>query len=864
MHAIDRNGAFPAELLDAPVWCVAGPDEDGKHKIPVNPYTRENASVSDPSTWGTFEDACATAIEMRYFLSNGSPAVGHVLRIQDGIFVIDFDKGYQSREVWQTQCQLLELFDTYVEESQSGQGLHAYARGFLFKGKRFKSASVEIYGHQRFIVATGEAIDDSEMSDHSLTLPHFLAQHAPPEAQFFFNDSAPFVADVMERLSENTFIVDAFLTPGGYANFFADRSIADSVFMKEILRKCPNHIQALEVFSQSPMGQRAKWYKREDYRRMTLEAAALEVERDMREEAALAQRFLAACVPPLPEVPVVPPAQKQELPKPFTVADAPKEYNALNYLPPELAIRVQPVRMILGITEQIPSAQHLLQMKPYPSGFYAEGKAPWLEFEVGKDNPHFMSVPLPGFLGELAAQISGTFHRPSIRIAELAALQIAQMCIGRGAATDGSGLNTYHMMTGPSGIGKSTARGAVISFLSTLASRYDLRAFSVIDKPKSREGLHGAIMRADAPQVLVTVDEAQKFLADVNMGAKTGGVASGIATLLTDAYDKSDLHQKLLGSEASKQENSTQDVERPFVALNMFGIHDEMISNLTRELLSNGFMSRLLITHVRYEDVAENMQEFRTNQRDFPSDIYERCAHICRFFASTGSAEAIPFEVHLPPHVRRAHTKFSDWAYQLSSLQNRPYFNRASLNALKLASIVAIFNDPRACVVTEELYFWAARWVLCSLNVIEGAIASGHTGDTHEAMRRAVTSRLMLYYQTYPTESARRHAAKELGLTPDVAATGLVPLAWLQKQVSAITAFRQGFYANPSRNLQEILKVMDGNGELGFYHQDHKGRFEYMSPNGKRILVKASLIECGELIRLNLRSQGGEGSGDEN
>lgn len=856
MHALFHQTNFPPEILAAPVWCVAGLDDNGDTKVPVNPYTRKRADVTDPSTWGTFEDACATAVEMGLYLADSNtPAVGHVLRVTDGIFVIDFDKAYRSVAVWLIQQQVLDMFESYVEESQSGCGMHLYARGLLFKGKRFKAGQFEMYGHARFIVATGRTLCDRPPVDHSLTVAHFIADHAPAETQFTFDQTSPYNQYAIDRLLSNTFVREAFFTAGGWREWgISDHSIADHAFMKEILKACPNHSQALEIFGGSPMGQRDKWRDRLDYRVATLENAGLELATDVREETRIALAFVATMATSqteaVPDVSLYLQESREE--SQAVVVQQLAEFK--NYLPEWMSVRVPMSRIYMGITEPLPIAQELLSLPVYHSNFATYTAPEWLRFKLNQENPEFDYVPLHGFLGELAEAIARHQHRYSLKMAEVVALSIAQMLVGKGAMVRGTGLNLYLNVVGSSGIGKTVAKDLTNDLAMKVQDRFELPEVAINDLPKSKEGLHTAIKDAPSNEILINIDESHTFLKEMQQVNKGMGITAGTGTLLTDLYSKSDKRGRMLARAASKAENSTSTIVRPFVGLLMYGLHDETLEALNSVLLKNGFAARVLMIHVRDNEVSEELNRNQHREQGYSDDVMRRLGLVAKFFDRFNAPDVDPFQVEASETVWDKHANFSDWVHQQVTKEKKHHFNRAAVNALKLASLAAIFNDPKACVITEELYDWACRFVLSSLNYFETALSSGELGDCHSARRTAIVSKLVYYYAKYPSAGHRKVHIEALGLSPLIAEAGMVPVAWLTPQIQGLAAFKDE-RVSPARILADVLKTMDGEGVIEYYHQDHKGPFQYTTVAGARTTVKAAVINARTLIERELRAR---------
>lgn len=77
---------IPRTLTDRPQWVAwrfeQMPGEPKPRKVPLNPRTGQRASVDDPATWGTFEQACA---------ATGAMGIGYVLSGQDRFACIDLD-----------------------------------------------------------------------------------------------------------------------------------------------------------------------------------------------------------------------------------------------------------------------------------------------------------------------------------------------------------------------------------------------------------------------------------------------------------------------------------------------------------------------------------------------------------------------------------------------------------------------------------------------------------------------------------------------------------------------------------------------------------------------------------------------------
>jgi hypothetical protein len=135
---------------------------DGKKlaKVPVNPRTGGNASVTDPNTWGTHAEAELCA--QRKALAG----IGYVLTDDDNLTGGDLDnvrdKTTGKLEPW--AADIVALNETYCEVSPSGCGLRLFWQGKIAATIKNDQASVELYPNGRFLTITGNHVAGTPIS----------------------------------------------------------------------------------------------------------------------------------------------------------------------------------------------------------------------------------------------------------------------------------------------------------------------------------------------------------------------------------------------------------------------------------------------------------------------------------------------------------------------------------------------------------------------------------------------------------------------------------------------------------------------------------------------------------------------------
>lgn len=145
------------ELRTLPQWVafrlIPSQKRPGKtDKIPVNPHNGKNASVTNPETWGTYDQAIDRAC------SDELGGVGFVFTSSDPYIGIDLDGCIEGGELEPWALAIIERLASYTETSPSGTGVHIITRGELPAGGNRKG-QIELYATGRFLTWTGKVYD---------------------------------------------------------------------------------------------------------------------------------------------------------------------------------------------------------------------------------------------------------------------------------------------------------------------------------------------------------------------------------------------------------------------------------------------------------------------------------------------------------------------------------------------------------------------------------------------------------------------------------------------------------------------------------------------------------------------------------
>jgi primase-polymerase (primpol)-like protein len=147
---------IPQALRERPQWVVwrATPRPNGEAaKRPYSAHNGRLASVTDPATWGIFQEAQAA------FERGGYSGIGFVFTESDPFTGIDLDDCFgESGELSQEALAIVEALDSYAELSPSGRGLHIIVEAELPPGGN-RRGGIEAYGAARYFTFTGQRLE---------------------------------------------------------------------------------------------------------------------------------------------------------------------------------------------------------------------------------------------------------------------------------------------------------------------------------------------------------------------------------------------------------------------------------------------------------------------------------------------------------------------------------------------------------------------------------------------------------------------------------------------------------------------------------------------------------------------------------
>lgn len=253
------------ELRQLPQWVVCDMtlNEKGEpKKFPLNPRTGQLADVTNPATWGRYEEALRT----------GNPAIGFVISKDDPYTFIDLDDKLSnpaSDAEKERFGQIINAFNSYTELSTSGRGVHIIVKGRILRGVH--RSHVEIYSEGRYMICTGNAIRNIPIEERQDLLDIMFGEMQPVETTTLIQiDGDMSDAEIIERASNASNGEKYKALCNGDLKGYPSQSEADFALLAIMAFYTKDNSQVRRLFRMTELGKRDKATRNDKYIDRTL------------------------------------------------------------------------------------------------------------------------------------------------------------------------------------------------------------------------------------------------------------------------------------------------------------------------------------------------------------------------------------------------------------------------------------------------------------------------------------------------------------------------------------------------------------------------------------------------------------------
>jgi hypothetical protein len=467
----------------------------------------------------------------------------------------------------------------------------------------------------------------------------------------------------------------------------------------------------------------------------------------------------------------------------------------------------------------------------------------WRFYDVDeRDLERGQYPPLPqlkGMLGEfyeLAKAVNST-HAPGAAFA--AALGLGSFLVCDCQTQCGARSNLFTVLIGQSGCGKNIIHKLTDKIVSPIIAPSPTHppdpAISNIESfkqglPQSAQGLDSLLL--ENPEIMIVLPEMGSWLAQMTGTAiiRDKSAAEMKARLL-EAYDTDYLSPR----KASKTENSRKGVVKPFVSFIGETQPDLFFKAMTPEALTSGFAQRLLPIHTEGEYVIGKLAQ---GPVAIPHNVMTFVQH--RLVAIGQSRGIVPDLRAQFTDVATKVVPYGEGAFEFLERFAKKHhtrkggiFNRAGLNAKRVALIMAVHEHP-GNVITKEHAIAAVQVVEHSMAIL----------DVHDEMvDNDLGIALVEVFEEYEAMSvkARKKAWSANGrptkLTLYAHTSPVAPLFWVLRRLSRrSTLWGRGGYPGAVRAKNDIIASSE---DAGFTVDIAANLFSYETTNQTSVMVRA-------------------------
>lgn len=709
------------------VWRFEDTDSDKPTKVPYSANNGRLASVTDPNTWATFDQACHAATT-----SNWYDGIGFVLTDADPFAFIDLDDTKGDQTAFDRQLKIYNEFDSYAERSPSKAGLHIIIKGQLPSGRR--RSFIEIYSSGRYMTMTGDIYRDAPIKEQNELLNVLWSQMASG------NKAAAVYAGLEEAKESDDIVVQratdaangekfADLYAGRWQDHYPSQSEADFALVDIIAFYSQNRAQIARIFRASGLGQRDK-AKRDDY----------------------VNYMLNKCFDRM-----LPPVDIEQLQNQLQEAIEKKQREEM---------------------EQAASLKNEAQAAPAPETPKAEDLKP---------STDVYSVP-PGLVGEIAQFIYAQAPRPVPEIALAGALGMVAGIAGRAYNVSGTGLNQYTLLLAPTGTGKEAiASGIDKLFASVIRTVPAATEFIGPAEIASSQAIIKYMSKGPASFVSL-VGEFGIYLqqmASVNAPPHL----MGLRRFLLDAYNKSGEGKVLRPSIYSDKDKNTNAVLAPAFSLLGESTPEKFYEGLHEGLISEGLLPRFTTIEYHGERPPLNPNHIHAQPSfELVDRLSTLCAHALMLnsqhkainvkFAPEAKALFDEFDKHCDMNINTSDKEV-----------RRHLWNRAHIKAMKLAGLIAVGCNPYDPTITLDVATWATNVIVADVRNLLDRFNAGEIGvDNDETKQLGKVVATVKEFVVSPWPEVAKYAGDGMS---NLHSNRIVPYSFLQRKLAAVAVFRK-------------------------------------------------------------------------
>lgn len=411
----------------------------------------------------------------------------------------------------------------------------------------------------------------------------------------------------------------------------------------------------------------------------------------------------------------------------------------------------------------------------------------------------------PGLIGDIAQYIFHTATLPVREVALVAALGLVAGISGRRFNTyTHAGLNLYLTLLGETGIGKEGGKQGIQRIKTELIKRGELGIAS-FEGPGNFASGQALVKRLQMQPCFYSIMGEFGHTMRRLTNPRASNSDTALQQAILDLYSSSGQSGQVSAMAYSDQEKTTSPVQAPSFTLVSESTPGVFYDCLDADLSATGFLARFVVVEYRGDRPDRNKA---TAGAPPESDLLDRINNLTQvvsnhdrrdtFISITPDQEAEQlldaFDEECTDRIRGG------------SGVERELWNRAHLNALKIATLLAVGEQATTPVVIPAHARWAIDFIRRSVETILARFEKGEVGGSDSSKAEAVIrSKIDSFLAMKPKERAR----ESLKISKAYQEGIIIPHSYLSPAVRNNQPFK-----NQSRLLKETLAELVKSGVL--------------------------------------------------
>jgi hypothetical protein len=716
-------------------------------KVPYDPKTGKRASVDEPESWTSFEEAVDIS-------NNGYSGIGFVFTPSDSYAFIDLDNAEGNPLALAEQIKIAHEFNSYSERSPSNKGLHIIIKGKVPSGRRRNF--IEIYSSLRYATFTGNVFNNKPIADYQDKLTELWERMGSGPATFIFNgDKEQKYSDdeIMKQAREATNgpkFLDLY--NGDWQNFYQSQSEADFALVDIIAYYTQNKIQIDRIFHKSALGQRDK-AKRRDYM------------------AYMINRAFDRMLPKLDfdgfknalDTKV---AEQKELP-----LDGGTSFNG----------RTAPFDSAnLGSNPSVPANP----MSDFPPGLVGE-----LAEYIYRAAPRpVKEIALAGAIALIAGVAGRAFN----------------------VSDPPTGLNQYIIILGMTGVGKEAAKTGIDYLMATAKSAVDVSGdFIGPAELTSGQAIVKYLNKSKTKSCIAMIGEFGLRLEQ--MSSQYASPANQtLKRMLLDLYTKSGYNQVLHPTIYADIDKNTEDIPSPALTILCESTPETFYGCISEQMIAEGLLPRFTIVEYKGWRPARNKNALINPPLwliEKFTDFLQTCLQLISRNKSCNVRIDKESELLLDDFDKYADHQINNSGNEVM----RQLWSRAHVKAMKIAAVIAVGINRIEPIIVPTNVLWAIAVVQQDILTMTKQFESGDVGYNNTEIRQnAEIVRVVKDYVTKPWGEVSKYAAKDDKKALVLYEKKIISYNYISRRLVAAGAFRNDRNGATFAIKRAIQSLLDG------------------------------------------------------